>query len=156
MLWTLCEVILDELMSRKIKTYSELAKLDSFVDRFNYLKLSAAVGKSTFGFDRYMNQFFYHSDRWKEVRDIVIARDKACDLGVEGFDLHGKIIVHHMNPLLLNDIVTDSEFLLNPEYLIATCHRTHNAIHYGDENLLTIGPALRSANDTCPWKKSYE
>lgn len=135
-----------------IRTYSELITLPTFKERFKYLQLNGQVGESTFGFDRYMNQVFYRSQKWKSIRDFVIIRDCGCDLGVEGYDIHGKIIIHHMNPLSMRDIETESDFLLNPDFLICTTHNTHNAIHYGDENLLVTAPIERTKNDTCPWR----
>ena len=135
-----------------IRTYSELITLPTFEERFKYLQLNGQVGESTFGFDRYMNQVFYRSQKWKSIRDFVIIRDCGCDLGVEGYDIHGKIIIHHMNPLSMRDIETESDFLLNPDFLICTSHNTHNAIHYGDENLLVTAPVERTKNDTCPWR----
>lgn len=135
-----------------IRTYSELITLPTFEERFKYLQLNGQVGESTFGFDRYMNQVFYRSQKWKSIRDFVIIRDCGCDLGVEGHDIHGKIIIHHMNPLSMRDIETESDFLLNPDFLICTTHNTHNAIHYGDENLLVTAPIERTKNDTCPWR----
>lgn len=136
----------------KIRTYSELSKLQTFEERYAYLKLSGAVGKDTFGYDRYLNQIFYRSQEWKSIRDKVIIRDEGCDLGVEGYEIHGRIYIHHMNPIMLKDIENRTEFLLDPEYLITTTHSTHNAIHYGDESLLPLIPKERSVNDTCPWK----
>ena len=135
-----------------IRTYSELIAFPTFEERFKYLQLNGQVGESTFGFDRYMNQVFYRSQKWKSIRDFVIIRDCGCDLGVEGYDIHGKIIIHHMNPLSMRDIETESDFLLNPDFLICTTHNTHNAIHYGDENLLVNAPIERTKNDTCPWR----
>ena len=135
-----------------IRTYSELITLPTFEERFKYLQLNGQVGESTFGFDRYMNQVFYRSQKWKSIRDFVIIRDCGCDLGVEGYDIYGKIIIHHMNPLSMRDIETESDFLLNPDFLICTTHNTHNAIHYGDENLLVTAPIERTKNDTCPWR----
>lgn len=135
-----------------IRTYSELITFQTFKERFNYLKLDGLVGESTFGFDRYLNQIFYRSQRWKEIRDFVIIRDNGCDLGVEGYEIHSRIIIHHMNPITIEDIRKESEYLLDPEFLICTIHNTHNAIHYGDENLLIKAPIERSKNDTCPWK----
>ena len=135
-----------------IRTYSELITLPTFEERFKYLQLNGQVGESTFGFDRYMNQVFYRSQKWKSIRDFVIIRDCGCDLGIEGYDIHGKIIIHHMNPLSMRDIETESDFLLNPDFLICTTHNTHNAIHYGDENLLVTAPIERTKNDTCPWR----
>ena len=135
-----------------IRTYSELITLPTFEERFKYLQLNGQVGESTFGFDRYMNQVFYRSQKWKSIRDFAIIRDCGCDLGVEGYDIHGKIIIHHMNPLSMRDIETESDFLLNPDFLICTTHNTHNAIHYGDEKLLVTAPIERTKNDTCPWR----
>lgn len=138
---------------RNIRTYSELSKLKTFKERYEYLKLNGKIGTETFGFDRYLNQNFYKTDEWLEIRDEIIARDLGCDLGVEGFDIHSNIIVHHMNPITKDDIINRTEFLLNPEYLICTSHRTHMAIHYGNEDLLVKGPVIREKNDTCPWHK---
>ena len=136
-----------------IRTYSELITLPTFKERFNYLKLDSLVGKETFGYDRYINQQLYQRNpRWKKSRDKVIIRDNGCDLGVEGFEIFGKIIVHHMNPITLDDILNDRDWIYDPEYLICTVHNTHNAIHYGDERLLTTAPIVRTKNDTCPWK----
>jgi hypothetical protein len=135
------------------RNYSELCRLKTIDDRFNYLKLDGSIGIATFGFDRYLNQRFYNSQEWKAIRDAVILRDLACDLGIEGYDIVGNIYVHHMNPILPKDIERSSRFLLDPEYLICTTHTTHNAIHYGDENLLPRGLVTRRPNDTCPWKK---
>lgn len=136
-----------------IKTYSELSKLRTFKERFEYLKLRGVVGESTFGFDRYLNQMFYRSKEWKSIRDEVIIRDNGCDLGVEGREIPERILIHHMNPITELDISSRSEFLLNPEYLICTTKLTHNAIHYGDENLLMHDPIARTQFDTCPWKR---
>ena len=137
-----------------IRTYSELSKLSTFEERFEYLKIGGTVGHETFGYDRYMNQIFYTSQRWKKIRDKLIVRDNACDLGIDGRDIPGRIIIHHMNILTLDDIVNESEFLIDPEFLICTCHSTHNAIHYGDKNLLILDPIERSKNDTCPWRRA--
>lgn len=136
-----------------IRTYSELSTIHSFEDRYRYLRLNGSVGTETFGFDRIFNQQFYRSREWKAIRDHVIVRDNGCDLGVEGYEIHGRIYIHHMNPIMLKDIETTSEFLLDPEYLITTTHGTHNAIHYGDEDLLVLPPVERSKNDTCPWRQ---
>lgn len=136
-----------------IKTYSELSRLKTFEERYQYLRLNGSVGRETFGFDRYLNQVFYRSQKWKSIRNQVIIRDNGCDLGIEGRDINGRILIHHMNPISLDDIVNESDLLLDPEYLICTVHSTHNAIHYGDENLLILDPIVRSKNDTCPWKK---
>lgn len=135
-----------------IRTYSELITHPTYEERFKYLQLNGQVGADTFGFDRYMNQRFYRSAQWKRIRNEVIIRDNGCDLGMEGYEIHGRILIHHMNPITIADIESMSEYLLNPEYLITTVHNTHNAIHYGDENLLCTGPIERQPNDTCPWK----
>lgn len=137
-----------------LKTYSELSKLNTFEERFEYLRLNGQVGKDTFGFDRIFNQIFYRSIEWKRVRDQVILRDNGCDLGIPGHEIYGqRILIHHMNPISLEDLERRSEILMNPEYLITTIHNTHNAIHYGDENLLIKLPKERTRNDTCPWKR---
>lgn len=135
-----------------IRTYSELITLPTFEERFNYLKLKGQVGKDTFGFDRWLNQIFYRDQEWKSVRDYVIVRDNGCDLGVDGYEINGRILVHHMNPITKEDILERSKYLLDPEFLISTIHNTHNAIHYGDEDLLIKTPIERTKNDTCPWK----
>lgn len=141
-------------MSTSIRTYSELSRLSSFEERFKYLKLSGSVGKETFGFDRWINQYFYQrSQEWKQIRDHVIIRDNGCDLGVKGYDIYERIIVHHMNPISMEDFERQSKFLLDPEFLICTTHLTHNAIHYGDERLILNVPVERTMYDTCPWKK---
>ena len=136
-----------------IRTYSELSMLTSFKDRFRYLKLDGAVGEATFGFDRYLNQLFYRSQQWRKIRDEVIVRDCGCDLGIEGYEIYKYAMIHHMNPITAKDIQDESDYLLNPEYLITTTQRTHNAIHYGDEDLLLTMPVERTKNDTCPWRR---
>ena len=135
-----------------IRTYSELIALPTFEERFKYLQLNGTVAKDTFGFDRYINQNFYRSKEWKRVRDFVILRDNGCDLAAEDYAIHGKIIIHHMNPITVKDISDVTDYLMNPEYLISTTHSTHNAIHYGDESLLMMLPTERRKNDTCPWR----
>lgn len=137
---------------KSIKCYSELILLPTFEERFQYLRLDGIVGQETFGFDRYMNQYFYRSKEWRRVRDIVIARDAGCDLGVPGHEIFARVLIHHMNPIRPEDIRNRSDILLNPEYLITTAHETHQAIHYGDETLLITPPTPRARNDTCPWK----
>lgn len=136
-----------------IRRYSELIRFHTFEERFNYLMLKGQVGKETFGFDRYINQRFYHSEEWRQVKNRVIARDLGRDLGIEGYDIYGRIYVHHMNPILVKDIEECSEYLMDPEYLITTTFATHNAIHYGDESFVILSPKERSPNDTCPWKR---
>lgn len=135
-----------------IRTYSELVLLPTFEERYRYLKLNGRVGEETFGFDRYLNQLFYKDPEWLSVRDYVIIRDNGCDLGVEGHEIHERILVHHMNPISKDDIINRSKYLLDPEYLITTIKNTHDAIHFGDEGLLIKAPIERSKNDTCPWK----
>lgn len=135
-----------------IRTYSELSKFSTFEERYRYLRLGGKVGEETFGFDRWFNQKFYKDPEWLAVRDKVILRDNGCDLGVPGREIRSRIIIHHMNPITTYDIVHRTENLLNPEYLICTIKNTHDAIHYGDENLLILAPVERTKNDTCPWK----
>ena len=135
-----------------IRTYSELILLPTFEERFKYLQLNGRVGDDTFGFDRYINQNFYRSAEWKRIRDLVIMRDNGCDLALEGYEIYGRILIHHMNPITVKDVELSTEYLINPEYLICVTHDTHNAIHYGDEKLINKGPVVRTKNDTCPWK----
>ena len=135
-----------------LKTYSELKRLSSFIDRFRYLRMNSRVGEATFGFDRYINQMFYNSGEWKSIRNEIIIRDEGCDLGIKDREIFGTILIHHMNPISIEDIKGYSDILINPEYLICTVLDTHNAIHYGDENLLAKDPIIRTRNDTCPWK----
>ena len=141
------------MMSMKIRTYSELITLGTFEERFRYLKLTACVGDETFGFDRYLNQQFYHSAEWKSLRNEIIIRDNACDLGISDRELNKRIIIHHMNPITKNDLIHQTDYLLNPEYLICVSHKTHQSIHYGDESILDDGIVERSKNDTCPWRR---
>lgn len=142
------------MMSQKtIRTYSELIKLETFEERYKYLQLGGKVGEETFGFDRYLNQLFYTSDEWREVRNQVIIRDNGCDLCVPDHEIRGSnIIIHHMNPISKEDVLNRSEYLLNPEYLITTFKPTHDGIHYGTDDVLYRGPVERSKNDTCPWR----
>ena len=135
-----------------IRIYSELILLPTFEERFKYLQLNGRVGDDTFGFDRYINQNFYRSAEWKRIRDLVIMRDNGCDLALEGYEIYGRILIHHMNPITVKDVELSTEYLMNPEYLICVTHNTHNAIHYGDEKLINKGPIVRTKNDTCPWK----
>lgn len=134
-----------------MRSYSELKKLKTFKERFEYLKLDGSVGFETFGYDRYLNQVFYRSDPWKKVRDIVIIRDNGCDLGIEGYDIFDKAIVHHMNPITTEDIENRNPDLLNPEFLITVSFNTHNAITYGSEDLLVMEPTERFPGDTKLW-----
>jgi hypothetical protein len=137
-----------------IRTYSELITLETFEERFLYLKLDGSIGEDTFGFDRYLNQLFYRSPEWKQVRNFVITRDMGCDLVIPDHEIiNQQILIHHMNPLTKEDIINKSDYLLNPEYLICTTKKTHNAIHYGDERILDqIVPIVRTKNDQCPWR----
>lgn len=139
-------------MSQKIRTYSELRSFQTFRDRYDYLQLKGSVGAMTFGHERFLNQEFYTSAEWKRARRIVIARDNGADLGMPGFEIHDKVIVHHMNPMSPDVIIHGDEDILNPEYLISTSHSTHNAIHYGDYSLIPQPFVERSPNDTTPWK----
>ena len=139
---------------KNIRTYSELSKLKTFRERYEYLKLDGTVGEETFGFDRYINQMFYKSEEWKRIRNYVITRDNGCDLGIPDRKIVDSVIlVHHMNPITKEDIFNKNEILLDPEYLITTIKPTHDAIHYGDESLLADDLVIRSKNDTCPWKR---
>lgn len=139
---------------KNIRTYSELSKLKTFRERYEYLKLDGTVGEETFGFDRYINQMFYKSEEWKRIRNYVITRDNGCDLGMQDRKIVDSVIlVHHMNPITKEDIINKNEILLDPEYLITTIKPTHDAIHYGDESLLAEDLVIRSKNDTCPWKR---
>lgn len=141
------------MMSTMIRTYSELITLPTFEERFEYLKLSGRVGDETFGRDRYLNQLLYQrSDEWKASRREVILRDNGCDLGCEGYEIYGQIIVHHMNPITIDDVMNLDPKVFDPEFLISTMHRTHNAIHYGNADLLITAPIERRKNDTCPWR----
>ena len=133
--------------------YKDLSKLNTFEERFRYLQLSGKIGVETFGFDRYLNQRFYKSAEWKRVRDTVIMRDNGCDLGIKDRVIFGKVLIHHMNPIAVTDLDNCSDILLNPDYLITVSLTTHNAIHFGDENLLIQVPKERKPNDTCLWKK---
>lgn len=135
----------------RIRSYSELRRLSTFLDRFEYLKLAGEVGASTFGYDRWLNQDFYRSHQWKQVRNHVIARDIGMDLGVEGFEIYDRIIVHHMNPMISDNIELGVDEILEPEFLITTTHRTHNAIHYGDQRLLPKPFVERRPGDTRLW-----
>lgn len=135
-----------------IRTYNELMLLPTFEERFEYLKLSGRVGEETFGFDRWLNQKFYRSAEWKHLRDQVIIRDNGCDLGIEGREIYGKILIHHMNPISKKDILERTDLLLNPMYLISVTKQTHDAIHYSDDSILMKDPIVRSKNDTCPWR----
>jgi len=135
----------------RVRRYSELRRLEGFEDRFNYLSLKGEVGQATFGFDRWINQAFYRSAEWRHVREQVIFRDAACDLGVPGYDIRSQLMVHHMNPMTIEDVEDGRGWILDPEFLITTTHRTHNAIHYGDASLLVKPPVERRPGDTKLW-----
>ena len=135
-----------------IRRYSELIQIPTFEERFEYLRLDGQVGVDTFGSDRYLNQIFYKSPEWKKIRDEIIIRDQCCDLAMPGYDIYGPVLIHHLNPITKEDILSRTDLLLNPEYLVCTIQSTHNAIHYGDANLLITNPIERKPNDTCPWK----
>jgi hypothetical protein len=138
-------------MSRRIRRYSDLNRIQGFEERFAYLSIRSVVGVDTFGYERWLNQNFYRSRQWKDTREVVIARDYGRDLGIEGYEIYDKVIVHHMNPIAVGDIVHADLDILDPEYLICTSHRTHNAIHYGDESLLAKPLVQRRAGDTRLW-----
>jgi hypothetical protein len=135
----------------KFRTYKELQRLDTFQDRYRYLKLDGVLGSSTFGFDRWMNQQFYQSRAWRRTRDFVIVRDEGYDLGIPGFEIHSGLFVHHMNPITQSDLEHGEEWIMDPEFLITTSLRTHNAIHYGDETQLPREPIVRKPGDTTLW-----
>ena len=143
-------------MTSMIKTYSDLIQHSTFEERFEYLALHGQVGRSTFGFDRYLNQKFYRSHEWKQLRNHIIIRDQGRDLGVEGYEIQGRLLIHHMNPVSMDDVVNRDISLLEPEFLITTTHRTHNAIHYGDKSLLPQPVVERQRGDTMLWsRKDY-
>jgi hypothetical protein len=135
----------------KTRTYRELRRLETFDDRFDYLSLNGVVGESTFGFDRYINQQFYRSRQWRLLRSDVISRDNGCDLGIEGYEIHGNLLIHHMNPIEADSIVHGDPDILNPNFLITTTIQTHNAIHYGDKRLLPRVFVERRRGDTKLW-----
>lgn len=137
------------------KTFSELSKLKTFEERFDYLKLDGDVGEETFGGDRYLNQMLYKSKKWRSVRNKVILRDGACDLGIEGHDMNSMILIHHLNPITIDQIINNDPCVFDEDNLICTSKRTHNAIHYGDKTQLVDKPIERKAGDTTPWKKEF-
>lgn len=139
-------------MRMNTKTYSELIAISSFEERFEYLRLKGSVGKDTFGYDRYLNQILYNSPEWKKLRDRVIIRDCGCDLACEGYEIYGRILIHHLNPITVDDVLDRSRKVFDPDNLICVTHNTHNAIHYGDASMLLTGPIVRTKNDTCPWR----
>jgi hypothetical protein len=135
----------------RTRSYSELRRLSTFEERFDYLSLQGEVGEATFGFDRWLNQRFYRSSEWRHARDLVVFRDQACDLGVAGYDIHAQLLVHHINPVTPEDLQHGELWVLDPEYLITTTHRTHNALHYGDQTLVRRAPVERRPGDTRLW-----
>lgn len=149
-----CEIIavLAVTITKMNRSYSELSKLDSFKDRYDYLRLDGIVGESKFGHDRWINQQFYHSDEWASIREKVIIRDNGCDLGIDGYEIHGRIYIHHINPISREDILSQNSLVTDLDNMICTTFQTHQAIHYGDESLLVTTPIERFKNDTCPWK----
>ena len=138
---------------KKIRTYTELIKLPTLEERYKYLKIGGKVGEQTFGSDRYVNQMLYKLPEWRSIRKDVIIRDGGYDLGIEGLEITSDVYVHHMNPITVEDIIERRDYVLDPEYLISTSFNTHQAIHYGDEDLLPKTPIERFENDTCPWRQ---
>jgi hypothetical protein len=134
-----------------LRSYSELRKLQTFKERYDYLRLNSCVGKPSFGYDRYLNQMLYRSRRWRQTRDKVIIRDEGRDLGIEGYEIGDQIVIHHMNPISIEDIESDNLEIFDPEFLVCTTQTTHLAIHYGDESLLAKPPIVRRPGDTTPW-----
>ena len=135
-----------------IRTYSELITIPTFEERFEYLQLKGSVGKDTFGYDRHLNQVLYRSPEWKRLRNQIIIRDDGCDLACDGYDIYGKVLIHHLNPITVEDVLARSRKVFDPDNLVCVSHNTHNAIHYGDVDLLVTGPIIRTKNDTCPWR----
>ena len=135
-----------------IRTYSELITIPTFEERFEYLQLKGSVGKDTFGYDRYLNQVLYRSPEWKRLRNQIIIRDGGCDLACDGYDVYDKVLIHHLNPITVEDVLARSRKVFDPDNLVCVSHNTHNAIHYGDVDLLVTGPIVRTKNDTCPWR----
>ena len=135
-----------------IRTFRELHRLKTFDERYQYLRLKGTVGESTFGYERYLNQMLYTSQRWSQSRDKVIIRDGGCDLGIRGHEIYDRILIHHMNPITIEDVEMDRDEIYDPEFLICTSLDTHNAIHYGNKSLLPRLPIERRRNDTCPWR----
>ena len=155
MLLTLCVIILvPGAMKMSVRTYTELISLLTFEERFRYLKLDGKIGEATFGFQRWVNQEFYHSSEWLSFRDDVIIRDNGCDLGIAGHEIFGPVLIHHINPITYEDIINRNPCVFDLENVICTQLKTHNAIHYGDESILILKPVQRSRNDTCPWRKN--
>ena len=148
----LCETIKGMVNQMSIRTYSELIKIPTFIERYRYLKLGGSVGKETFGFDRYLNQTLYRSPEWKRFRRDMILRDNGMDLACDEYEIVGKVLVHHIDPLTIQDVIRRDSKIFDPENVVCVSMNTHNAIHYGDESLLMIEPVVRTKNDTCPWR----
>lgn len=140
-------------MSMKNKSYSELIRLPTYLERFRYLQINGAVGAETFGYDRYLNQILYRTGEWKRFRRDIILRDNGCDLACDDYEIFGRILVHHINPITVDDVLNRDPKIFDPNNVITTTLDTHNAIHYGDERLLVMDPIVRTKNDTCPWRK---
>lgn len=139
-------------MAKALRCYRELKRLKTFAERYEYLRIGGLIGESTFGFERYLNQMLYTSSQWKSIRNQVIIRDNGCDLGMEGFEIHDRIYVHHMNPITIEQVEDADDAIFDPEYLICVSGQTHNAIHFGDKDLLPTLPIERMPGDTCLWK----
>ena len=148
----LCETIKGMVNQMSIRTYSELITIPTFIERYRYLKLGGSVGKETFGFDRYLNQTLYRSPEWKRFRRDMILRDNGMDLACDEYEIVGKVLVHHIDPLTIQDVIRRDPTIFDPENFVGVSMKTHNAIHYGDESLLMIEPVVRTKNDTCPWR----
>jgi hypothetical protein len=144
--------MVDVVVKMMIRCYRQLKRIKTFEERYEYLRVSNLVGQATFGFDRYLNQMLYTSDRWKETRSKIIIRDNACDLGIDDREIYDRILVHHMNPLTIEDVEEDRDEIYDPEYLICTTKNTHDAIHFGNKSTLYQLPKERTRHDTCPWK----
>ena len=136
-----------------MRTYSEMVQYRTLEERYKYLSLRGRVGQATFGFDRYLNQGFYQSREWRLVRRDVIVRDEGCDLGIAEWPIHDRIIIHHMNPMVVEDIIDGDDSILDPEFLVCVSHKTHNAIHYGDQRQLPRAFVPRSPGDTILWSR---
>ena len=136
-----------------LKSYSELIEIPNYTDRFKYLKLNGCVGSETFGFDRYLNQALYWSQEWRSFRNLVIIRDQGFDMGVEGYNIVGRIIIHHINPITPEQIEDRDPLIFSMDNVICVSHKTHEAIHYGDQSILPSDPIIRKPFDTCPWKE---
>lgn len=143
-----------QMNTTNIKTYSEMVRLPTFLERYRYLKIGGQVGDETFGYDRYLNQILYRSSEWKRFRRDIIIRDNGCDLACDGYEIIGKVLIHHIDPITVRDIELRDPKIFDPENVVSVTLNTHNAIHYGDESLLITEPLVRTPNDTCPWKRA--